>query len=109
MSALPEEFADLEQFAEKWSLPTEQERYAVRLATPMEEMQAFYDVMTPRLPAVMAYCDQFSIDALPDEVVNLMRLVYSLLSVSFPVEVWGQPRVPDTGAAAFPCFVEPVP
>jgi hypothetical protein len=109
MSTLPEEFADLEPLAEKWSLPSEQQRFAVRLETPMDELQAFYDVMTPRLPEVMAYCDQFSLDAMPDEVVNLMRLVYALLVVSFPVEVWGQPRVPDTGSAAFPCFTEPVP
>ena len=35
---LPEEFADLERFAD-WILPTEPERYAKRLASSMEEMQ----------------------------------------------------------------------
>jgi hypothetical protein len=106
---LPEEFTDLEQFAEKWCLATEPQRNAVRLASSMDEMRAFYDVMTPRLPAVMAYCDQFPLEAMPEEVLNLMWLVYSLINVSFPVEVWEQPRVPDTGSASFDCFVEPVP
>ena len=44
---------------------------------------------------------------LPDEVVNLMHLVYSLVAVSFSVEVFGQGRIPDTGASALPCLVEP--
>jgi hypothetical protein len=109
MSVLPEEFADLEQFAEKWSLATEPERFAVRLASSMDEMQAFYDAMTPRLTDVLSYCDRFPLDSLPDETLNLLHLVYSLINVSFPVEVWGQSRVPDTGSASFDCFMEPAP
>jgi hypothetical protein len=37
----------------------------------------------------------------------LLWLYYSLVNVTFPVEVWRQPRVPDSGAAAFPCILEP--
>ena len=43
MAMLPEEFSDLEPFAAKWSLATERERYAARLSSSMDEMQAFYD------------------------------------------------------------------
>ena len=60
----------------------------------------------------MLGCDIVSLAALddmPDAVLNLMHLVYSWINVSFPVEVWSQPRVPDTGSASFDCFVEPVP
>jgi hypothetical protein len=32
-----------------------------------------------------------------------------MIMVSFPVEAWAQPRVPDTGATAFDLFIEPVP
>jgi hypothetical protein len=42
MSKLPEEFADLERFAD-WCLPTEEERYAKRLDSTMAEMQELYD------------------------------------------------------------------
>ena len=31
----------------------------------------------------------------------------AILMVSFAVEVWKQPRVPDTGAASFEAFDEP--
>ena len=31
------------------------------------------------------------------EETNLLHLVYSMIQVSFPVECWSQPTVPDTG------------
>jgi hypothetical protein len=42
-------------------------------------------------------------------VVNLMHLLYSMVMISFPVECWGQPRIPDSGATALECVVEPGP
>lgn len=108
MSILPEEFANLEPFAE-WCLATEPERYAKRLASTMEEMLAFYDAITPRAQAAFAYCDQFRLEDLPDDVVNLMRLLLSMVTVSFPVEVWHQPRVPDSYSTCLDCVHEPVP
>ena len=106
---LPHEFSDLEPFAQKWCLPTEPERYATRLASSMDEMQAFYDATRPRLEAVIETCDKYHLDEMPQQILNLMHLVYSWINVSFPVEVWTQPRVPDTGSASFDCFVEPTP
>jgi hypothetical protein len=108
-SLLPSEFSDLERYAVKWCLPTEGERYAQRLASSIDEMQAFYDAITPRAEAAIAYCDQFPLDAMPEHVLNLMHLIYSMIMVSFPVELWRQPRVPDSGAARIDCLVEPVP
>ncbi len=103
--ALPPEFADLEPYAE-WSLPTERERFAKRLASSMDELQTFYDVTFPRLDDAVAYLDQFDLNALPDDAKHLLWLYYSLMNVSFPVEVWRQPRVPDSGAALVDCVLD---
>jgi hypothetical protein len=103
---LPTEFADLEAYAD-WSLATESERYAKRLASTMEEMQAFYDAAFPRLEAAKAHLDGFALDALPEDATRLLWLCYSLINVSFPVEVWRQPRVPDSGAASMDAIVQP--
>jgi len=103
---LPPAFADLEPYAD-WSLRTEAERYAKRLASPMDELQAFYDAAFPRLPAVMAHLDALDLNALPDDAERLLWLSYSLVNVSFPVEVWRQPRVPDSGAATMDVILEP--
>jgi hypothetical protein len=110
MSAmLPKEFDDLERYAADWCLATETERYARRLASSMGEIQAFYDAITPRAEAAIAYCDRFALDAMPQDALNLLHLMYSMITVSFPVEAWGQPRVPDSGAATLVCVVEPAP
>ena len=108
MALLPEEFADLEQYAD-WCLPDESQRYAKRLASTMVDMQAFYDAITPRAEEAISYCDKFTLDDLPEDVLNLMHLLYSMIIVSFPVECWKQPKVPDTGAASLDCVSEPVP
>ena len=104
---LPAEFADLEPFSD-WCLPTEAERYAKRLASSMEEMQAFYDAAFPRLEQILAYLDAHPARRrCPRTPRRLLELSYSLVNVSFPVEVWRQPRVPDSGAASMDAVVEP--
>ena len=109
MTLLPDAFSDLEPFAATWCLATEPERYATRLASPLSDLQAFYDATAPRVAAAIDYCDEFPLDDMPEVVVNLMHLIYSFINASFPVEVWLQPRVPDSGSAYFTCFLEPTP
>ncbi|HZQ57032.1 MAG TPA: hypothetical protein VFA84_03285 [Acidimicrobiales bacterium] len=106
---LPEQFSDLEPFAATWCLPTERQRFAQRMASTLDEMQAFYDALMPRAEDAIAYCDGFPLDAMPDDAQRLLQLLYSLIMVSFPVEAWRQPRIPDTGAAYLDLVVEPQP
>jgi hypothetical protein len=107
-ATLPTEFADLEPFSD-WCLPTERERYDKRLVSTMTDMQAFYDAVTERAEEAISYCDKFPLDDMPEDVLNLMHLLYSMIMVSFPIECWKQPRVPDSGAASMDCLSEPVP
>jgi hypothetical protein len=104
---LPNEFADLEAYAHKWCLATESERYAARLASSIEEMQAFYDAFFPRAEEAMTYCEQFPLDEMPEDARRLLQLMHSLVMVSFPVELWRQPRIPDSGEAVLERFIEP--
>jgi hypothetical protein len=108
MPTLPADFADLEPFAD-WALPTERERYAKRLASTMGELQAFYDSAFPRLDAAMDHLDGYDLDALPDDAKNLLWMCAALVTVSFPVEVWRQPKVPDAGASSIDSTYEPTP
>ena len=106
MSSLPEAFADLEPYA-GWALRTEPERYAKRLSSSMDEIQAFYDAAFPRLDAATEYLDGFGLDSLPEDATRLLWLMYSLVNATFPVEVWRQAKVPDAGAAVVECIAEP--
>jgi hypothetical protein len=98
-SLLPSEFADLEPFAVTWCLAPEPERRAQRMASTMAEMQAFYDAGFPRIEEMLAYCDKFPLDDMPDEARRLLQLVYSIIMVAMCVEIWHQPRVIDGGDA----------
>ena len=106
---LPAAFTDLERFVDRWCLATERERYAQRLASSIEEMKVFYDAVFPRVDAALAHCDGFALDDLPEDAARLLQLVHSFVMVSFPVEVWGRPRIPDVGDAYLERVVEPVP
>jgi hypothetical protein len=106
---LPPEFAELEPFAPTWCLPTERERFAQRMASTMDEIQAFYDAFVARAEDAIAYCDKFPLDELPPDAERLLQLLYSLIMVSFPVEAWRQPHIPDSGAAYLDLLIEPIP
>ena len=106
---LPREFSDLEPFAPAWCLASEAQRYAKRLASTMDEMQAFYDACFPRVRDAMAHLDRLPLHDLPPQASNLLHLVYSLIMVSLPVEVWAQPRVIDAGTAFFERTIDPGP
>jgi hypothetical protein len=105
-TTLPSDFADLEPFAE-WAIPTERARYDKRVASTMPELQAFYDAAFPRMEDALVYLEQYSMDDLPDDAKRLLWLYCALVTVSFPVEVWRQPRVPDSGASSFDAVLEP--
>jgi hypothetical protein len=108
MPTLPADFSDLEAFAD-WALPSEGDRYAKRIVSSMDELQAFYDAAFPRLEAGADYLKSVQLDGISDEDRNLLHLFEALVTVSFPVEVWRQPRVPDSGASSIDVTVEPVP
>ena len=106
MSFLPPEFSELERFS-AWALEHERDRYAKRLSSTLDELQDLYDAAFPRLEEMLAYLDRLELQSLPDDARHLLWLCYSLVNASFPVEVWRQPRVPDSGATAIDLVVEP--
>jgi len=106
---LPAGFEDLEPYAARWSLATESERYATRLSSSMDDMEAFYTAAMARTDDARAYLDGFPLDELPDDALNLLHLLYSLICISFAVECWKQPNVPDSGAAYLDLVKEPLP
>jgi hypothetical protein len=105
-NVFPAEFADLEPFAE-WAIPTERARFAKRLSSKMEDLQAFYDAAFPRLADAVSYLEKHEVDALPEEGQRLLWLCCALCTASFPVEVWRQARVPDSGSCSLDAVVEP--
>src|SRR5262245_56269168 len=96
---LPETFQDLELFAE-WALATEKERNHKRLSSSMEEIQAFYDAILPRMEVVIEYLNRFPLDTMPADAQRLLYLTLSLAEVAPAVELFKQPSVVDGYDAA---------
>ena len=106
-SLLPPAFADLEPFAFRWCLATEPQRWERRLETSLDDMQVFYDACFPRVEEAIRYCDGFPLHDMPADAERLLQLLCSFALVSYPIEVWRQARVPDSGAASMDVVVEP--
>jgi hypothetical protein len=104
---LPPEFAILERWAADWALPTERERYTKRLASSMAELKEFYDEVLAVAPDAKKYLDELDLNDMPESAQRLLWLLFMLIMASYPVELWGQPRTPDCGAADFYRVTEP--
>jgi hypothetical protein len=106
---LPSAFAELENYARVWCLATETERWNARMASSMPEMHQFYDAFFPRLEEAIEYCDKFPIDDLPEDALNLLRMIYSLIMVAMAVEVMRQTVPTDAADAVMIRTGEPFP
>lgn len=106
---LPSAFAELERFAENWCLPSETERFNRRMASTIGELRQFYDAFFPRLEEAIDYCDKFALDELPEDALNLLHLIYSLVMVAMAVEIMGQPAPVDAADAVMIRTGWPVP
>lgn len=106
---LPSAFAELEPYAQTWCLPTETERWNARMSSTMPQMREFYDAFFPRLEEAIGYCDKFPLDGLPDDALNLLHLIYSLIMVAMSVEIMHQPAPVCAADAVMTRTVEPTP
>jgi hypothetical protein len=104
---LPDGFADLEPYVADWARPTRTQRYEMRLSKTIEELSDFYDAIAARAEEAIAYLDSLDLNDLPDDATRLLQLLYSMILVSYPVNVFMQPRIPDSGAAFFDMVAEP--
>jgi|GEM_PF-431622 len=92
---LPSEFDDLSGFVPQWVLPSEEERFRKLHSVSLEELRAFYDVMLPRLPAIMDYLGQFKLHDLPVPARTLFDLALTFVETSHPIDLgWGDTDFP---------------
>jgi hypothetical protein len=104
---LPQAFSDLEPLVADWALPMRAQRYEARLNKPYDELVAFYDAIAPRAEEAIGYLNDLDINELPEDAEKLLHLLYSMILVSYSVNVFKQNRIPDSGAAFFDMVAEP--
>ena len=91
--ALPEKFADLGRFTDKWILTTEAARHHTRLNSTFEELTDLYNTMLPRMEDIIQYLNDFKLGELPEKEDNLMQLALSFMEVTCAVECFKRAEI----------------
>ena len=87
---LPAAFRELERYL-GWALPSERERMAKRVASPMKEIIEFHSAMSKRLEEIIDYLNQFPYAELGPDARLLCDMALSLVEVSSLVEMYKDP------------------
>ena len=89
---LPDDFKDLESWMD-WSLATMAQRSARRSISSMEDLQAFYSAMLPRMESVLSYLAVISPADQTPENLRLLDLTKSLAEIAPAVELFAEPTI----------------
>ena len=93
---LPPQFEELEPFVGRWAGMTTSDRINARCESTMEEIQAYYDAVIDRADEALELIERYPMNDLPADVGTLFRLVLGLAQASIAVELYQQPRAPET-------------
>lgn len=94
-AGLPEGFADLERFLERWRLRDAQERMEAMAAADIEDLRELSTAMLPRIEAVVNHLNAFPLDDMLAEQA-LFELALTFAEVTHPVDLgWATPEVSD--------------
>lgn len=96
IEVLPEGFAALAGFVDRWALDGTAQRAARRSDSTAEERAAFFAAASPLLDAALAYLDARALEVFSPAEQRLMNLMLSLAHVALAVEIQG----PDEAKSA---------
>jgi hypothetical protein len=89
---LPKGYKDLQQWGD-WSLGTMIERRDRRANSSMEDIQAFYDAVLPRLDAILDHLSATKLDQMDASSEALMNLALTLAEMAPAVEQFFEPTI----------------
>jgi hypothetical protein len=85
--SLPEPFADLQAFVDKWALTTEKERFDLLHSITLDQLRPFYETMLPRMDAVLDYLNQFRMGDMPSDARTLFDLSMTFAETAHPLDL----------------------
>lgn len=83
---LPDEFADLERFADQWAIETSEGRKQERIRSTAADREAFHAAAHPLAARGLAHLDTAPIDSWGRQERELMHILLSLAHVSLAIE-----------------------
>ena len=89
---LPAGFEDLLPWAD-WSQSRIDARRDLRIGSSMEDIEAFYEAMLPRLGAVLDHLAATQMESIDPPSEALLNMALSLAEIAPAVEQFGEPTV----------------
>ncbi len=91
--SLPAGFSALDPFV-SWALPSERERHAKAIASPMAVVREFYDAMLPVLPVALDHLNTLPLGGLPEGEQRLLDLCLAMIEAAAAVEMFDEVNPP---------------
>jgi len=83
---LPAAFGDLQPLVAEWALRGQTARYHHMLEAGIDRLRAFYDMMMPRMEAIIDHLNQFELDRLPAAEQTLFDLAATFAETAHPID-----------------------
>ena len=87
------DFSELDPFLQIWGLPSSADRVARRATSSIDDLNAFYDAMLPRLEEVITYLNQFPPHEIPAADKPLADAALAMCEVDNAVRKWQAPTL----------------
>ena len=88
----PAAFEDLEPWA-SWAQPEMAERSLCRINATMDDIDAFYNAVLPRLDEILGHLSETQLDGMDPQSENLMNLALAMAEVAPAVEQFFEPTI----------------
>lgn len=83
----------LQPFIDKWGHETAHARLTERMTSSMEELEAFYAAILPRLKEIIDFLNQYPIDDIPEDYRPLAYTTLAVCEVEDAIKVWKTPAL----------------
>ena len=89
------DFQHLTKYIDEWGLSTRDERLEKRLASTIDQLQAFYDAVAPSLQDIIEFLNQWPLSEIPADYQPLANTALMLCEVDNAVNKWKSSTLND--------------
>ena len=82
------DFSELQPYIERWGLVTAAERLQLRVDMNLDDLQEFYDAVSPHLQALIEHLNQHPINEIPESDKPLAYMALALCEVDDAIHMW---------------------
>jgi hypothetical protein len=93
-NTIPDDLKSLLSLGDEWALPTHRQRQEKRATSSMQQLQAFYDALKPRIMQIGEYLDHLDTSELTTAQQRLFAMALMYMEAALAVETYGSQESP---------------